>query len=182
MNDFLSVFSSAVEEHSALKYILPALITALVGIIGLILQFITSIYIQTQQRWVYKTKSMNEFFIPLQKYLNSLNFLYQASGLDCTEIISVLLGYKENKKLSDSIKREIRTIYKNICTLFILGSYSYFNKKIHKEIIRLRNHVYTVNSILKLTRNSGMDDENNIPDIPAIPAIIKEIDKLLKKA
>jgi hypothetical protein len=180
MSVFLSAFSSVITEQPALKYILPALITALVGIIGMVLQFITSMYIQKQQRWENRAKSLKDFFIPLQKHLNSLNILQQAFGLSYDEIISSLSGNNEEARLLDSTKKDICKIYEDMGNLFLSGIFSYFNKKVYDEIIQLRNHVYSVNLIRKLTIDVAGENKK-IPSMPDISPIIKEIDKLLIK-
>jgi hypothetical protein len=182
MDAFLSFFSTIITEQPALNYVLPALITALVGIVGIVLQFITSMYIQKQQRLENRTKSLKYFFTPLQQYLCSLNALRLASRLSENKFVLALLGDQENTKLFDPIKRDVIKTYENMGNLFLSGDYSYLNKKMQNEIIRLKNHVYSVNSIIDLTKNSATEIKKNIPDMPAISNIIEEIDKLLIKA
>lgn len=178
----LYLSSSNSNQTININSILPAIITGCVAVIGFLMNFLISFYVQRKNSSVNKFNSLNNFLIPLQKYLFILQAQYSLMKLSAEDIVLATTNISDNT-LSNNCRSQIIETYTQINTLLSSGKYCYIDAFTHKSVLMLRSHVYYViyifnSSCLAIETVIEGLQRNPMPDIDKL---LHHIDELHKK-
>lgn len=168
-----------------IKEILPALLTAAVAIIGFIIQFLFFFIERKQRINDARLTSVGQYYFGLMRHLGILNNnLVTITG---TKIVYKDISdtlFNSSQDCEENLKdlcETIFAIYHDIDSISSSGHYMYMNKKVHKLMLQLINHIAGINYSRnkKLTTDQLNMLKSSCP-LPDIALLIRQINAASK--